>query len=108
MHCVIFTFDAVQIHHLGFFKDEQDAARAYDRAVVDFRGASGVTNFPMLTAAGTLARKRVTGRNRTAGGTDETKEDLMARVVSAATVAQRAQEAKPKSAALRSAASPKR
>jgi hypothetical protein len=30
--------------HLGFFADKRDAARAYDRRVVEVRGALGVTN----------------------------------------------------------------
>lgn len=45
-----------QIHHLGFFEDEQEAARVYDRAVVELRGAAAVTNFPL--SAGAAARVR--------------------------------------------------
>lgn len=34
------------VRHLGYFEDEVEAARAYDRAVLDLRGADTPTNFP--------------------------------------------------------------
>lgn len=32
--------------HLGYFKIKEDAARAYDKAVIEARGDNAVTNFP--------------------------------------------------------------
>jgi len=37
-------------HHLGYFADELDAARAYDRAANRYHGRFAALNFPQLTA----------------------------------------------------------
>lgn len=41
-----------QVRHLGFFDDEVDAAKAYDRAVVELKGSSAQTNFPVAGGGG--------------------------------------------------------
>ena len=72
----------MQIHHLGFFEDEEEAARAYDRAVMELRGPGARTNFDIGggddVSAGARARAAKAGQ--------ETPEELLARVVAAATV----------------------
>lgn len=35
-----------EVHHLGYFGDEEEAARAYDQAVLRIRGPNAPTNFP--------------------------------------------------------------
>lgn len=37
---------SVQVQQLGYFSDELDAARAYDRTMLELRGPLAVTNFP--------------------------------------------------------------
>lgn len=73
--CVI-----AQIHHLGLFAAEADAARAYDRAVVELRGPGAQTNF--VTGDGEAPAAEPCGRS--AGTALETPEQLIARVVAAA------------------------
>ena len=41
-----------QVHHLGFFDNEEEAARVYDAAVLKLRGPSCHTNFDPRQAAG--------------------------------------------------------
>ncbi|KAK2076800.1 hypothetical protein QBZ16_005026 [Prototheca wickerhamii] len=40
------VWKASEVHHLGYFEGEEDAARAYDEAVLRIRGPDAPTNFP--------------------------------------------------------------
>lgn len=75
-----------KVHHLGFFVDEEAAARAYDRAVVALRGPAAFTNFPLTAREATLARQSHNMRNLAAENPDtrESAECLRERVLSAA------------------------
>ena len=90
----------VQIHHLGFFEDEQEAARVYDQAVVELRGAAAITNFPVEGAAA-AHQAQLPGSCRDEDDSpsgpkpQESAEDLLARVVLAATLTQKAQLNQP-------------
>lgn len=41
--------------YLGLYDTEEDAARAYDRAIIDQKGRGAKTNFPLDTYEGLLA-----------------------------------------------------
>eukprot|EP00854_Cymbomonas_tetramitiformis_P006724 gene6724-8046_t len=45
--------------YLGLFNDEEDAARAYDRALVRLRGTSAATNFALSDYKEELGAYRV-------------------------------------------------
>lgn len=92
-----------KVHHLGFYVDEEEAARAYDRAVVALRGVATITNFPLTRREVTLARQAYSMRNLAALNpeTRESAECLRVRIISAAALQPRempaaAAKAKPK------------
>lgn len=39
-----------KVHYLGAFKDEESAARAFDRAALELRGDAARLNFPLEEA----------------------------------------------------------
>eukprot|EP00884_Botryococcus_braunii_P009510 jgi/Botrbrau1/18560/Bobra.0367s0009.2 len=60
-----------KVRHLGFYDDEVEAAKAYDRAVVELRGTSAQTNFPIAGAGGArpLISHATVTPSQSAGGT---------------------------------------
>ena len=65
----------------------------YDRAVVELRGAAAITNFPVEVDAAKQSQQTDVLQHQVASSPkpQESAEDLLARVVLAATLAQRAQ-----------------
>lgn len=46
------TIISMQVNHLGFYDNEEDAARCYDAAVMELRGPMAPTNFDPRQAVG--------------------------------------------------------
>ena len=64
----------VQIHHLGLYENEQDAARVYDRAAVLLRGPNAALNFPTVSAPVVPQQTPPAGHSSLAAGTQDPRD----------------------------------
>ncbi|KAK9808652.1 hypothetical protein WJX72_001315 [[Myrmecia] bisecta] len=66
-----------EVHHLGYYEDEEEAARAYDRAVQELRGPDANVNFPTPEQLSNANKKKSTRKSRSLSAQLYDNDDAM-------------------------------